>query len=118
MLLKISKILGIVLVLNFYLTSNLYSDILKKIEVIGNDRISTETIKLLTSVSANQDLSQNNINEILKNLYDTNFFKNIIITFENQILLIKVEENPIIENIIYNGIKSSKILDTLKENAT
>ena len=117
MLLKISKILGIVLVLNFYLTSNLYSDILKKIEVIGNDRISTETIKLLTSVSANQDLSQNNINEILKNLYDTNFFKNIIITFENQILLIKVEENTIIENITYNGIKSSKILDTLKENA-
>ena len=117
MLLKISKILGIVLVLIFYLISNLYSDILKKIEVIGNDRISTETIKLLTSVSANQDLSQNNINEILKNLYDTNFFKNIIITFENQILLIKVEENPIIENIIYNGIKSSKILDTLKENA-
>ena len=117
MLLKISKILGIVLVLNFYLTSNSYSDILKKIEVIGNDRISTETIKLLTSVSANQDLSQNNINEILKNLYDTNFFKNIIITFENQILLIKVEENPIIENIIYNGIKSSKILDILKENA-
>ena len=32
-----------------------------------------------------------------------------------KILIIKVKENPIIQNINYEGIKSSKILEDLKK---
>jgi len=49
-------------------------------------------------------------------LYETNFFKNIVVNFKDQILLINVEENPIIENVNYNGIKSNRILDLIKQD--
>ena len=50
---------------------------------------------------------------MLNDLYETNFFKNITINFKEQILLIAVEENPIIEVVNYNGIKSNKILELI-----
>ena len=57
------------------------------------------------------------MNTILKNLYETNFFKNVNVEFKNNILLIKILENPIIETINYNGIKSNKLIDQLKVDA-
>ena len=93
------------------------SEIIKKIEISGNDRISNETIKLFSDVDINDNLDKNNLNDVLKNLYETNFFKNITINLDNNTLFIDVVENPIIENISYEGIKSNKILDQLKEDA-
>ncbi len=45
------------------------------------------------------------------------FFKNISVNLKDQILVINVEENPIIENIYYNGIKSQRILELIKQNS-
>ena len=55
------------------------SEILKKIEVEGNQRVSSETIKIFTQTKINTDLDSNNLNEIIKNLYSTNFFKDVTI---------------------------------------
>ena len=51
-----------------------YSSILNNIEINGNDRISDETIKLFTSVNVNDEINDNKLNNILKDLYETNFF--------------------------------------------
>ena len=98
-----------------FLSSHAFSNSLNKIEIIGNDRISNETIKLFISTDINDEINDVKLNEILKDLYDTNFFKDISLNFKDQILTIKVQENPIIENISYNGVKSEKILDTIKQ---
>ena len=90
------------------------SEIVKSIEIIGNERVSSETIKLFAKVNINENLDNNDLNDILKNLYDTNFFKDITIELVSNIFIIKVDENPIIENITFNGIKS----DTLKQEVT
>ena len=92
------------------------SETINKIIVEGNQRISTETIKMFSGVSTNNDLSENDLNEILKNLYNTNFFDLVSVKVEDKILLIKVKENPIIQNIDYDGIKSSSMLEDLKKN--
>ena len=89
--------------------SSSYSEILKKIEIIGNERISDDTIKVFIPFAINDDLDNQNINLILKNLYETNFFKDVNIIFENNQLNVTVIENPIIQNINYNGIKAEKI---------
>ena len=94
----------------------LYADIIKKFEIVGNERISDETIKLFSKISLNQKIKESDLNEILKNLYNTDFFKDVSIKFIENTLTIKVEENPIIENINYKGIKSNRILDLLKED--
>ena len=71
---------------------------------------------MFAGVSENDDLSENDLNKILKDLYNTNFFDLVSVKINNKILLIEVKENPIIQNINYVGIKSSSILEDLKKN--
>ena len=108
------------LVIIFYLifTSLLRAEIVTEIDVVGNKRISSETIKMFANVSLNDDLSENDLNIILKKLYDTNFFDLVSVKITNKKLLINVKENPIIENIDFRGIKAQKILEGLKKNTT
>ena len=99
----------------FYLSlTPLFAEVVEKIEIQGNERISKETILLFSKTNIKDDLNSNDINEILKSLYDTNFFLDVSVEFKSKILTILVDENPIIENITYNGIKSK----TLKEKIT
>ena len=88
-----------------------FSDIVNKITISGNARITDQTIITFLPVKLNDDIDENQINNITKELYETSFFKNILINFNNNELNIKVEENPIIQNITFKGIKS----DTLKQ---
>ncbi len=114
------KLLKFILVLSFlnFINLNLaFSDIVKEIRIQGNDRISSETIKLFADINLNDQLITKDLNLILKKLYNTNFFKDVSLSFENNLLSIRVIENPIIENINYEGIKASKILEVLKDNA-
>jgi len=94
----------------------LKAEIVSKISIEGNKRISTETIKMFSGVSEKDDLSDNDLNLILKNLYDSNFFELVSIKLENNTLTITVKENPIIQNISYEGIKSENLLLDLKKN--
>jgi outer membrane protein insertion porin family len=93
-----------------------YAEIVKDIQVIGNDRISNETIKMFSSISINDDLDFNDINTLLKRIYETNYFEDVSINFTNNVLTISVKENPIIQNITYEGIKAKKIEDLIKKN--
>ena len=94
----------------------LRAEIINGFNVEGNQRISSETIKMFAGVDINDDVSQSDLNNILKRLYDTNFFDLVSVKMNNKTLIINVKENPIIQNINYKGIKSSKILDDLKKN--
>jgi outer membrane protein insertion porin family len=109
--------LKFVFIIWFLLSSKAISNTLNKIEIIGNDRISDETIKLFISINKDDEINDVKLNNILNDLYETNFFKNISVNFKDQILVINVEENPIIENIYYNGIKSQRILELIKQNS-
>ena len=98
---KVISFLKLVFFILIFLSSYAFSSNLEKIRIIGNERISDETIKLFIDVNVNEIINDNKLNNILKDLYETNFFKDININFNNQILIINVEENPIIENIFY-----------------
>ena len=102
----------------FFSSSYAFSSTLNKIEINGNDRISDETIKLFISVKINDEINDNKLNIILKDLYETDFFKDVRVIFEDQILSINVIENPIIESIIYEGVKSNRILDIIKDETS
>ncbi len=100
----------------FLLIAGSKAEIIKKIDVSGNQRISIETIKMFSGVSVNDNVSEKDLNEILKKLYNTNFFDLVSVKIDNKKLFIKVKENPIIQNINFEGIKSSTILEELKKN--
>ncbi len=110
---KISKILAILLYFFYYPHAS--SEIINKIDIYGNDRISNQTIEMFSKISVGQNLEQTGLNNLLKDLYDTNFFQNVEATFVNGELVIKVVENPIIEKIIFKGIKAKKIRKLLSD---
>ena len=98
----------------FFLISSANAEILKKIEINGNKRISDETIKIFSDLEINQNLSKSDLDKVIKSLYNTNFFSDISLTFENQILILNVEENPIIDNFEITGIKKQSLVEFIK----
>ena len=98
----------------FFLISSVNAESLKKIEINGNKRISDETIKIFSNLEINQELSKSDLDRAIKSLYNTNFFSNISLTFEDQILILNVEENPIIDNFEITGIKKQSLVEFIK----
>lgn len=72
------------------------------IEVEGNQRIETETI--LSYIDQSETLSDvNAANKIFKTLFATGFFKNIIIKEVGDKIIIKVVENPVVDQVAFEG---------------
>ena len=93
-----------------------YAEKIKDIKISGNNRISDETIRVFSDLDLSKDFEDVNLNTLIKKLYETNYFSDVSIKFENQILFIKVVENPIVQRIILNGIKANKIKDQIYES--
>jgi len=100
----------------FLNSSFVLAEIVKNIEVKGNERISRQTILMFSDISINEEVNNQKINEILKNLYNSNFFDNVSVSINNNNLLINVKELPIIENISFEGIKAKKIKKEISED--
>ena len=91
------------------------SEVINEIKITGNKRVSSETIKIFTEVKLNSNLNSSELNNVIKNLYSTQYFKDVSINVENNILYIYVEENPIIQSIVFEGLKNKRILKVLNE---
>ena len=109
------KLVYLILLFNFSLNVSL-AEIIKDIKVVGNKRISTQTIILFSKAKINQNVEEVDINFFLKNLYETNFFKNISVKIDKEILYIKVDEEPIIQSVNINGISAKKIIEPIKQS--
>ena len=102
------------------LTNSLFAEI-KKVTVVGNVRVNTSTIESLVDKKiANVDSIY--INNLTKKIYDTDFFSDVKISFNQDVLSINVVENPIVNFFYINGIKDSDLdqvnkIITLKENS-
>ena len=109
------KFLFIICLYTFLFYPPLHAEVLKKFEVEGNSRISTETLKVYGEIELNKNYTTDDINEIIKKLYDTKFFSKISTSFANNTLKITVEENPIINTIIIDGEKAKKYKEVILE---
>ena len=100
----LKKIIFFTFLVFFINSKSVYSEILKKIDVTGNDRLAKETVILFSELNVNDDVSSEDLNNAFKNLYETDYFKNIQISLNKGILTIEVEENPLIQSVIINGV--------------
>jgi outer membrane protein insertion porin family len=91
------------------------AEIINNIKVFGNKRISKESIVVFGEIDFTKKYNKKDLNQVLKNLYNTNFFKNIKLNINDKILEIIVVENPIIENIEINGVKKSSFKELLMD---
>ena len=103
-----------IIIVFFFLLSSASSEILQKIEISGNKRISDQTIIVFSEIKIDEEITKSKLDEVIKKLYKTNFFRNINLSFVNQTLFLKVEENPIIENLQIIGIKKQSLVEFIK----
>ena len=101
--------------INIFLISSSYSEIIKDVKISGNKRISKETIIVLGNISPGINYDDNQLDKLTKELYRTQFFKDLSITINNSILTINVVENPIIEDIQISGVKKDSVTELLQE---
>jgi len=100
----------------FFLTIKSNATIINNIEVKNNNRISKETIITYGNIIIGKDYSQKDLNDVIKRLYQTNFFKNISLKLDNETLILNIEENKIIQRVLVEGIKSETIKEKILEN--
>ena len=105
---------SIVLFITF-LSVNSYSEVVEKIEIKGNERISNETIIIFGDVAIGKNYEKSDVNSLIKKLYETTFFSNISVELENNKLSIIVKENPIINTITFDGEKAQKYKERIIE---
>ncbi len=91
------------------------AEIVNNIDIKGNFRVNSETIIMFSGVTIGEDLSTNDLNTILKNLYETNFFEDVQVNLNQSNLEIVVVENPIIQSIDIRGIKNKSLEKALLE---
>jgi outer membrane protein insertion porin family len=109
---RIFKYITLLLFISF---SYLKAENINNIIINGNKRISAETIKIYGDINANEIYSEKVANKILKNLYDTEFFENVEISFENNNLIINLKEYPILNQLVIIGEKSKRLEDEIKK---
>ncbi len=109
-----NKLLAVLIIL---LSTNFSSaEVVKKIIIDGNERVNTETVKIFGKVKVGDNLDKKDLNKILKNLYETNFFENVNLSLNDSILKIDLVENPIIQNLIIKGVENKTLKDKISEN--
>jgi outer membrane protein insertion porin family len=103
-----------------FLTSNSFSEI-KKVVIIGNARVSSNTIESLVDKRVS-NVDSIYINNLTKKIYDTDFFSDVKISYNQDILTITVSENSVVNFFYINGLKDKDLdevnkIISLKENA-
>ena len=110
------KFPAIIIWLIFLLISVARTEVINEINITGNERIPDETIKMFSGKKIKDNLSLNDLDQILKDIYDSNFFFDVKISLNDNILNIFVKEKPIIENVEYKGLKSNEIKEDIFNN--
>ena len=89
------------------------AEIVKSISVNGNERITDRTVIVFSKINIGDDLIINDLNDIIKNLYQTDFFNDVSVNLENNILKIFVTENNLVQSVKIQGVKNKKLNQTL-----
>ncbi len=109
------RFLALILFLNTASLSFANENIINDIEILGNQRIDSETIISYANIKVEENYSDEKGNEILKSLFNTELFSNIEIEFKDNKLIISIVENPTINLIKFIGNRKIKDEDLLIE---
>ena len=90
-------------------------EIVEKIEINGNKRVSEETVKLYGDIETKKDYQDKDLNDIVNKLYSTDFFEDVQVELSNNILKINLKEYPIINQLVIIGEKSNRYTEEIKK---
>ena len=105
------------LILNIFLLFSLLANAeeVKNILVEGNQRVSKQTIQLYGGIDIGKDYTSQDLDRILKNLYETEFFEDVSVDLTNNTLKVIVREFPVVNQLIIVGEKNKKYKEEIKK---
>ncbi|MGD9650483.1 MAG: outer membrane protein assembly factor BamA, partial [Dongiaceae bacterium] len=89
------------------------SNIIQAIQVEGVERIDSLTVKSYMGIKAGDEFSAENLDQALKNLFNTGLFADVRLNRMDGTLVVEVKENPVVNRLAFEGNKKIE-LDTLK----
>jgi outer membrane protein insertion porin family len=113
---KILKIFSLTFIFLVILNINSYSNAKNNLEIVGNKKISEQTIKNIINFNMNTNYTPSELNEMYKKLFQTNFFKSIDLNFNDNLLKINLKENPIINFFYIDGENNKEITELIYDN--
>ena len=105
----------IIFIISVFHFSFLKAEVIKNVIINGNKRISNETVIIYGDIKIEKNYSEEDLNNLIKNLYSTNFFKNVDININQGNLIVNLEEYPILNQLIIIGEKSNKFKNEIKK---
>ena len=103
------------ILITFIYSVTLKAEVIKDVQVSGNKRVSVETIKIYGEIEVNKDYLEKDLNNVLSNLYLTNFFEDVKMQLLNGILKIQVKEYSIINELVVIGEENVKYTTAIKK---
>jgi outer membrane protein insertion porin family len=105
----------------FLILTNFSVAEIAKVNINGNVRVNKVTIESLVDKKIS-NIDTIYINNLTKKIYDTDFFADVKISYNQDVLTVNVIENPIINFFFINGVKDTDLdqvnkIITLKENS-
>ena len=86
----------------------------KDIKIHGLERVEPETVKSYIEIEKARLTDDTKINEALKKLYATGLFEDVAIKMVDNVMHIKVSENPVISEVMFDG--NDKVDDKMLES--
>jgi outer membrane protein insertion porin family len=90
-------------------------DVIQSVRVEGNERIEGRTILSYLGLAAGSHFDQTEIDSGLKNLYATGFFSDVKLLRDGNTLVVRVQENPTISKVAFEGNDRIEKSDLEKE---
>ena len=89
--------------------------VIRAIEVTGTSRTEPETVKSHLTFKEGQRYEARNADDSVKALYATGLYSDVRIKLEGGIVKIAVDENPLVNRVVFEGNKEVKSEDLAKE---
>ena len=92
----------------FVSATDLHADdhLISRIDVTGNNRIDGDTILNYAKLSVGSAYNQVEVDEALRDLYETELFSDVQINYDDSRIVITVQENYLINQVAFEGNKA------------
>lgn len=79
------------------------ASIVRDVRVVGSERVEPSTVLTYLSLKKGDDVTQDTLDDALKSLFATGLFADVQVSETNGIVTVKVVENPIINEVAFEG---------------
>ena len=105
----------IITLIFYFFASHAFSQNINNIKIEGNKRVSEETIKIYGEIDLDTSYDEKKLNQIIKNLYSTNFFEDVKVSILGSTLKVNLKEYPIVNQLIILGEQSNKFKEQIED---